>query len=478
LSALRDKGSERAVLSGLCLFGRDAYVDVEDIINVDSFMENNNKILYRCLEECFKEGVDKLDATEIFSASTRLNYQDLVIKDNAMVEYIRSLFNFPIHLENIRKHAETLIKLQIGRMTQLRLQEALDKTVELNGTEDISDILAIAESATFGLIEDVNNTSSDEPTLMGDGLTDYLEDLADNPRESIGIPTPWPNYNACVGGGLRVGVNLFCARPKTGKTTLAVNSALHITQQGIPVLKLDTEMSISDISHKVVANQSGVNITSIETGTFGSNDIKRQQVLEGAKEIAKLPYYHVNVAGKEFDEVLSIARRWIHKVVGFDEDGKTKPHAIIYDYFKLMNSDSLKSMQEYQSMGFQISQMHDFCQRYNSPVMAFVQVNRDGVGGEVNTSIISQSDRLLWLCVSACVYKRKTAEERGVDGTDKGNMKMYILESRFGPSLDLSDFICMEMEADEARISELGLMSVLQTQTEPDQRPQGFEDEE
>jgi replicative DNA helicase len=476
MSELNDKGAEKSVLSGLCIYGSDAYVDIEDIITINSFVQDNNKIIFRCLTECFAQGINKIDVPSIFAAATTLNYQDVVINDKKIVEYIRALFNFPIHLENVRNHASRLITLEIARMAQLKHQEAQDLLSEIKGNESISEVLNISENATFSLIEEVNMSKKDEPSLVGDNLEEHLIELSENPVENMGVPTPWPRFNACIGGGLRPGVNLIGARPKTGKTTLAVNAAIHFCSQNIPTLVVDTEMDKMDISYKIVSNLSDVNINAVETGTFGANDVTRQAVICAAKRVKEMPYSHVSVPGKDFEDILSIIRRWIHKNVGFDENGEANPHVVIYDYFKLMNDKNLKEMKEYQALGFQISKMTDFCQKYKTPILAFVQLNRDGISGEVNTSIISQSDRLLWLCASASVYRRKTVEEIGIDGPEKGNMKLHILEARFGPALDPADFVAISARNECAQISDIGLHSHIITNN--NEETSGFEEKE
>jgi len=58
-----------------------------------------------------------------------------------------------------------------------------------------------------------------------------------------GIPTGFPRYDSCIGGGFRRGtVNVVGARPKVGKSTFCLNVAKNVSFAGIPVLYLDTEM--------------------------------------------------------------------------------------------------------------------------------------------------------------------------------------------------------------------------------------------
>ena len=64
--------------------------------------------------------------------------------------------------------------------------------------------------------------------------------------------------------------------------------------------------------------------------------------MQAAKQLNNIPYKYITIAGKSFEETLSIMRRWIVKEVGFDENGRTNPCMIIYDYlwFIIINDDS------------------------------------------------------------------------------------------------------------------------------------------
>ena len=159
------------------------------------------------------------------------------------------------------------------------------------------------------------------------------------------------------------------------------------------------------------------------------------------------------MAGKNFEDILSIIRRWIVTEVGTDENGNTNPCLVIYDYFKLQSPSEFKSgMQEFQMLGFQIGRLTDFCKEYNFPCMSFVQINRDGITKETS-DILAQSDRLLWLALSVSIFKSKDDNEMAETGKF-GNMKMIPLKARFGPKLKYGNYINMKMQGDISYVAE------------------------
>ena len=96
---LLDVGAERAVLAGLLQYGIDAYVSIAEIISVDSFVNPNNIIIFKCLKHII-DNDQKPDVATLLSAAESLNYTDQISTQQEL-KYIKSLYDFPISQENI-----------------------------------------------------------------------------------------------------------------------------------------------------------------------------------------------------------------------------------------------------------------------------------------------------------------------------------------------------------------------------------------
>ena len=119
-----------------------------------------------------------------------------------------------------------------------------------------------------------------------------------------------------------------------------------------------------------------------------------------------------------------------------------------------MHSNQINdSMKEFQVLGFQITQLHNFTVQYDVPCLAFVQLNRDGITKE-STDVVSGSDRLIWLCSSFSIFKKKSDEEIAEDQGESGNRKLIPIVSRHGSGLDDYDYINMSMKGEVARVEE------------------------
>ena len=443
---LCDPAAERAVLAGICSYGENAYLDIADIIQDTTFTIDSNAIIYKCLKTLFEnEHKATVDIASIYSIAQELGFSNILSKKEE-AQHLKAILDFPVSENNIRKFAAKIRKLEIARLLRKQLENTQDKILEVTGNESVSSIIGIAEDSIFNFTSLLNDSESG-PEQIGKSLEDYLAHLIENKVDQVGIPTGFPIYDQAIGGGLRKGtINVIGARPKTGKTLLSDNMGKNVAALGVPVLNMDTEMTKEDHINIILAMMSEVEINDIETGKFSETPSKRQKIQDSAKELKALRIYHKSIAGKSFEDQLAIMRRWLVKEVGLNDDGTAKECVIFYDYLKLMDSDGIsQDLKEYQLLGFMMTGLHNFAVRYKVPVVAFIQLNRDGITKE-STDSASGSDRIIWLCSNFTIFKRKSDEEIAEDGPNNGNRKLVPLISRHGGGLDDNDYINCNMK--------------------------------
>tara|TARA_R110002020_G_scaffold188926_2_gene387797 strand:+ start:684 stop:2150 length:1467 start_codon:yes stop_codon:yes gene_type:complete len=450
---LEDMAAERAVMSALCQYGLDAYLEI-DFIESGHFTNEINQLIFSCINKSIAD-TSKVELSSILSAANDLGvYDQINTKDE--IGFIRSLFNFPILKDNVGTHAAKLAKLKLARDLKKTLKACEKQLSSATGDEDVMDLISKVEGPILDATGDIYQNSGKKTELLGDGIEEYVQYLTENVSDFAGIPSGFPRFDMAIGGGLRRKcVDLVAARPKVGKSMFGDAVAMHVAGNlNIPVLVLDTEMSKEDHYNRILANLSGVEINKIATGKFSENEIDKEKVNEATLKIESIPYHYISIAGQPFENVLSVMRKWIYQHVGFDEGGQTKDCLIVYDYLKLMGSESISSaMQEYQVLGFQITKLHNFMVKYDAPCLSFVQLNRDGITKET-TDVVSGSDRLIWLCTSFSIFKMKSDEEIADDNVENGNRKLVPVVARHGEGLDDGDYVSMKMFGKYGRIEE------------------------
>lgn len=451
--SLKDTAAERAVLSGICKYADTVYLDISDIVDTECFTIDSNKLIFHCLKTLCEENTSSIDIASILSKAKELGYEDFFNKKEEL-HHLQAVLNFPIHTDNVKKFAAKICKLKIARLLKEQLNNAQKNIDNINGSESISHIIALAEDPIFDFTNLISNDDA-APEQIYEGLEEYIKDLEENPIDQVGIPTGFPVYDQAIGGGLRKStINVIAARPKTGKTLLSDNMGLNIAKSGIPVLNMDTEMTKKDHINRLLAMMTEIEMNKIETGKFGDSQSSINKIKKAVQELKSINFFHKSIAGKSFDEQLSIMKRWLIKEVGLNDDGTAKDCVIFYDYLKLMDTQGLSSdMKEYQLLGFMMTSLHNFASKYKIPIVAFIQLNRDGITKE-STDTASGSDRIIWLCSNFTIFKRKSDEEISEDGPSAGNRKLIPIISRHGGGLDDNDYINCHMKGWCAKITE------------------------
>lgn len=460
---LSDPGAERAVLAGLFNYGLEAYVEISDLIDYSSFANQNNQVIYKCVEKVFNsEAV--VDVPAILSAAEQLDLSEIIGTEKEL-EYISSLMEFPVKKENVPFFAAQVKKYEFARNARKIAKKIEHGIDDINGDETIDEIIGLVENPLMEFLRDDN--SGQKPEQLGDGADEYLEFLIENKCDQIGLSSGFPRFDSIIGGGLRRKcVDLVSARPGVGKSVFADNVALHNARQGTPVLMLDTEMSKEDHLNRLIAHISGVPIGEVATGKFSEDHEKYIRVKQALAEIKSLPYTYVSVAGAPFETIVNTIKRWILREVGQDENGRTNDCLVVYDYLKLMSSSSISNnIQEYQALGFQITTLHNLAVKYDFSCLSFIQLNRDGITKE-DTSVASGSDRLIWLCTSFTIFKLKSQEELAEDGPRAGTHKGVNLKARHGAGLLDGNYINFRMDGAHARLEEVSTRDEARTQAQ------------
>ncbi len=449
---LGDTGAETAVLAGLFAYGLESYVEISDIIDHNSFCNQNNQLIYKCIEKILSKEAE-VDLPSLLSAAEQLGFSE-TIQTKQELQYIKTLMDFPVKKENVMHFAAQVKKFEFARKIKSIADKIGRDVQDINGDEDVDEIISIAEEPITEFLR--QDDTRDKPEKIGEDVDEYINFLVDNKCDQIGIPSGFDRYDAAIGGGLRRKcVDLVSARPKVGKSVFGDNVAINVARKGIPVLMLDTEMSKEDHLNRILSSLSGVPINDIANGSFSEDEEKYLAVQNAVEEIKDIPYTYVSVAGAPFENILNHIKRWVIQEVGTDENGRTNECVVVYDYLKLMSSSGISgNIQEYQALGFQITNLHNLAVKYDFACLAFVQLNRDGITKE-STDAVSGSDRLIWLCTSFSIFKEKSAEEFAEDGPKAGNRKLVPIVSRHGPGMQDGNYINMRMEGAHALLSEL-----------------------
>ncbi len=448
-----DAAAERMVLSALLYHGGEIFYDIDHIVKEHDFYLPENRLIYSTIKNLIVEKqVKKPDLAAIIAIIRNLDSK--AVDKYEITEYLGALSQDIITPDNAIPFCQNVARFALVRNLEARLLASIESLHNLSGDEKLSDIINIAEKPvsdfTLALL------TNDQTIKLSDAMSVFLESLATNQPKHVGIPSGYPIYDKAIGGGFRPGVHLEGARPKQGKSFKAINIAwnLQTYETPVPTLYLDTELNEHTTLTRTISRISGVPIDDIENGAFAKDKEKTKRIAEAEKRFASSKFYYHNISGKSHQEWVSIIRRWIMKEVGFKPDGKANDCLIILDYLKMMDLGELKKdVKEYQYLGQVITDLHNLTCKYSVPIYSLLQLNRDGIDSD-GSDVIADSDRLLRLCTSFSIFRKKNEEDFADDPPSNGNRRVKVCDTRFGRGMEDGEYINYHCDYSIALITE------------------------
>lgn len=163
------------------------------------------------------------------------------------------------------------------------------------------------------------------------------------------LSTGLPSLDRLIGGGLEPGWQvLIAARPKMGKTALAMTLAMGVTTPevkgtGAPVLLFSLEMSDVQLGRRIIADRSGVPVGALKNPT-PEQFARIQPAISWAKSDPDLVVWD---APASIADIERETRRWARELKRRGKLGKgIRPPVVIVDYLQLVRPERGRSREE------------------------------------------------------------------------------------------------------------------------------------
>lgn len=184
---------------------------------------------------------------------------------------------------------------------------------------------------------------------------------------------------------------------------------------------------------RILANLSGVLHSEIVSGMYvldtehGAASDKIAALNKARDMMKNGKLYHIYMPGFSLDKVVAITRQFQmqHGIV-----------ALFFDYLKFPASEmgSLKTVAEWQMLGFLASGLKDLAGTLKIPIYSAVQENRSNLDGKKGAGSVAGSDRILQLASKLMFLYNKEPEDIAKYGPENGNQNVYIAFQRNGES--------------------------------------------
>jgi replicative DNA helicase len=135
-----------------------------------------------------------------------------------------------------------------------------------------------------------------------------------------GVPSGFTDLDSLLGGLNASDLIIIAGRPGMGKTSLATNMAFHAARlwakdkadgaepkRGAPILMFSLEMAASQLSARVLSEQTEIDMRKIRTGRF--TDAEWDRFVQMAQVLSDLPLYIDDTGGISIAQIAARARR-------------------------------------------------------------------------------------------------------------------------------------------------------------------------
>lgn len=329
----------------------------------------------RCLSTIRKEVTEESffyeDCKSAFSAACVLADKgrpiDPITVRNEAPELTREFLVQAMDITPTARNAGEHAKIVAQEATRRHCVELLSGAVEeLSAGQDPAHVIGDIQREAGKVLED---RTRDDVIPLSSVLADFLDKLQESDSGYCQfLPTGYRKLDSVLGGGLiKEGMYILAARPGCGKTTLALNIALKVLQQGKRVLFVSLEMSREQIVARLISLVARkYTFSDIISGRAVRENQEGWDVLtETGAKLSRLSLDVFDRAGATVDRILL--------------DAQAKQYdLVVIDYFGLLDHGNGSS--RYDQTSHTSNSIKRMARKLGVPVLCLAQLNREVEG--------------------------------------------------------------------------------------------------
>jgi replicative DNA helicase len=294
-------------------------------VSEDTFHESIHQDVWRIVKQFYAEGMVFDEVGVAQELKEKYDYAEPMAVVNQISKAAETTTSTPIYIKicndterrrKLLRAAITCVDSVCKEMEPTDIQEKLSQALQDSGQDILSDADISTESGK--VINDIRERNSKQVKF-------------------IGISTGFRLLDYYLGGYRPESLNILAGRPGAGKTSFALQLALNILHQQIPVRIWSLEMSAEQLLAKLIANLSEVDPNRSKDGLITEAEF---DLMEQARyRLTKLPLFISDASHVTVDRIAAQHRRDLVK------HGQCM---LFIDYLQLIRSSDRKLSREQQ----------------------------------------------------------------------------------------------------------------------------------
>ena len=355
--------AEIAVIGGIFL-DESIIVELIDEIEVDDFFDAKNKIIYRSINELYKQG-KSIDMTSVMSYLESTNQLQVV----GGIDYLSSLINYNYSTSNMATYVELVKEAALKRSAISALNQLAQDGYD-NKTQ-ASDYISKVEETVFEL-------SKRRKTSAFTGIKEVTQLVKENmarninsSKEVTGLDTGYGHLNRATLGFQPEQLIILAARPAMGKSALAMNIAVNVAQSRLnnngnaSVAIFSLEMAMDQLVERMIAADGSLHQSNIKTGNLNGAEMRQYSV--SCEKLNELNLYFDDASSITIEDIRTKCRK-LKATSGLD--------FVVVDYLQLIDGSKTGSHSRVEEVGKISRGLKMMARELKIPVLALSQLSR------------------------------------------------------------------------------------------------------
>lgn len=273
--------AEEATLGAL-IVDSTCYFDIASFLRTDDFFILRHRFIYEAIEALMarNEPMDYLTLSEELKQRNRLS-------EIGGPAYLTQLINStPTSVHGVvyaRLVERAAIRRQLMAFTDEGRKLAIDEEIT------VSDVIVELETK---FMEVTSRVVGDSTKTLGQAVSsfyDRVDSLLNAKGEPIGIPTGLKDLDYMLKGLGEQSLTLLGGRPGMGKSSASLTFALNMAKQGVRVAYFTLEMSVEEMTSRIISMETGINTQKLKTGNMSSAEVTA--FTKASSDLQNLPLF-------------------------------------------------------------------------------------------------------------------------------------------------------------------------------------------
>ena len=349
--------AEKAII-GSILKKNETFDRANQIIKPVDFYDSRTQRIYKSIMTMVEKDI-KIDEVSLISQLRNENILQEVGGEEFITEITLSSFYTP-HIETYAKTVKekALLRSLIGASEDIM-------EVSYRQNEDVSSILAMAESKIFDISQDSLNDGLVKVSETLEETIQKINELSLNDGNITGVTTGLATIDNKLSGLQPAQLILLAARPAMGKTALGLTIAWNAAKENKSVAFFSLEMSTLQLNYRLISMVSMIDLEQVMNGRI--KDDEWELLFKASKEIASKDLYVDETPAISLSEMRSKLKR-LKAEKGVD--------LVVIDYLQLMTAEGNKENRQNEIASISRG-LKTLSKELNCPILSLAQLSRE-----------------------------------------------------------------------------------------------------